>query len=88
MNLIIWLVIGAVLGKIACVAMRIEDRATVAFGIFVGVAGALFSGWLLTPLFGVRTSLRDFSAVGLLVAVFGAVVLLALSGYIARGRAR
>jgi uncharacterized membrane protein YeaQ/YmgE (transglycosylase-associated protein family) len=88
MNLIIWLVVGAVLGRIACMVMRVEDKQTVSFSMFVGIIGALLSGWLLTPLFGVATSLRTFSASGLLVAAFGAVVLLALSGFIARGRAR
>lgn len=88
MNLIVWLVVGAVLGRIACLVMRVEDKAVVASSIAVGILGALFSGSLLTPLFGFSTTLRDFSAGGLLVAAFGAIVLLALSGYIARDRTR
>ena len=68
--------------------MRTENQQTVFMNMVIGIIGALLGGWLISPLFGVGTTLRAFSAGGLMVAVLGAALLLALAGLIGRGRAR
>ncbi len=88
MNLIIWLVLGGVIGKVASMIMRTDGQQAVFMNMVIGIVGALLGGWLISPLFGVGTNLRAFSAGGLMVAVLGAALLLALAGVIGRGRAR
>ncbi len=88
MNLLIWLVLGAVLGKVVSAVAGSNDPQTVFMNMLIGALGALFTGWLVSPLFGLTTTLREFSAAGLLVALFGAGVLLGLTYVIGRGRMR
>lgn len=88
MNLIVWLVLGGVIGKVASVIMKTDSQQGIFLNMVVGIAGSLLGGWLISPLFGVTTGLRDFSASGLLVALFGALMLVALANLIGRGRPR
>ena len=50
MNLIIWLVIGGLLGWVARLIMRTDAQQGVVLNIVVGIVGALLGGWLLSPL--------------------------------------
>jgi uncharacterized membrane protein YeaQ/YmgE (transglycosylase-associated protein family) len=88
MNLIIWLVMGGLIGKVASMIMRTDAQMGIFLNMVVGIAGALLGGWLISPMFGVSTNLREFSAGGLLIALGGAVILLALANLIGRGRLR
>lgn len=88
MNLIIWLVLGGVIGKVASMIMRTDAQQGIFLNMVIGIAGALLGGWLISPMFGVSTTLREFSAGGLLVSLLGAVILLALANLIGRGRVR
>lgn len=77
MNLIIWLVVGGVIGWIASLIMKTDAQQGVILNVVVGIIGALLGGWLLAPLFGTGTiNQGDFSLSGLLVSLVGAVVLL------------
>jgi uncharacterized membrane protein YeaQ/YmgE (transglycosylase-associated protein family) len=89
MNLIIWLVIGGLLGWIASKIMRTDAQQGVILNVVVGIIGALLGGWLLAPLFGTGTiNSNDFSVAGLLVSLLGAVILLAIVNVFRRGRVR
>jgi uncharacterized membrane protein YeaQ/YmgE (transglycosylase-associated protein family) len=89
MNLIIWLVIGGLLGWIASKIMRTDAQQGVILNVVVGIIGALLGGWLLAPLFGTGTiNSNDFSVAGLLVSLLGAVILLAIVNVFRRGRGR
>lgn len=77
MNLIIWLVVGGVIGWIASLIMRTDAQQGIFLNVVVGIIGALLGGWLLAPMFGTGTiNQGDFSLSGLLVSLVGAVVLL------------
>jgi uncharacterized membrane protein YeaQ/YmgE (transglycosylase-associated protein family) len=52
MNLIIWLIVGGVLGWVASKIMHTDAQQGIVLNIIVGVVGALLAGLLLTPLFG------------------------------------
>jgi uncharacterized membrane protein YeaQ/YmgE (transglycosylase-associated protein family) len=89
MNLIIWLVVGGLLGWIASKIMRTDAQQGVILNVVVGIIGALLGGWLLAPLFGTGTiNSNDFSVAGLLVSLLGAVILLAIVNVFRRGRVR
>jgi uncharacterized membrane protein YeaQ/YmgE (transglycosylase-associated protein family) len=89
MNLIIWLVVGGLVGWIASMIMRTDAQQGVILNVVVGLIGALLGGWLLAPMFGTGTiNSNDFSLAGLLVSLLGAIILLAIVNLVRRGRVR
>ena len=77
MNLIIWLIVGGIIGWVASLIMKTDAQQGIFLNIVVGVVGALIGGWLLSPLLGAGTvNQADFSLMGLLVSLGGAIVLL------------
>lgn len=89
MNIIIWLIMGGIIGWLASLVMRTDAQQGIALNIVVGIVGAVLGGWLLSPMLGSATiNQSDFSLGGLLVSFLGAVILLALVNLVQRGRAR
>lgn len=89
MNLIIWLVVGGVIGWLASLLMRTDGQQGLLLNVVVGIVGALVGGWLISPLVGIPTiNQGDFSIGGLGVSLLGAVILLALVNLVRRGTAR
>ncbi|WP_425414776.1 GlsB/YeaQ/YmgE family stress response membrane protein [Pseudoxanthomonas dokdonensis] len=55
----------------------------------VGIIGSFLGGWLIAPLLGSGTANSgDFSLMGLLASLIGAVILLLIVNLFTRGRAR
>lgn len=89
MNLIIWLVIGGVIGWVASMIMRTDAQQGIILNVVVGIVGAMLGGWFLSPLLGAGTiNGNDFSLGGLGVSLLGAVILLAIVNLIRRGSVR
>lgn len=89
MNILIWLIIGGVIGWLASLVMRTDGQQGILLNIVVGVVGALLGGWLISPLVGAGTiNSGDLSLGGLGVSFLGAVILLAIVNLFRRGRAR
>lgn len=89
MNLIVWLVVGGLIGWIASLIMRTDAQQGIVLNIIVGIVGALLGGWFISPMVGVATINQGaFSAGALLVSLVGAIVLLAVVNLIRRGTAR
>jgi uncharacterized membrane protein YeaQ/YmgE (transglycosylase-associated protein family) len=85
MNLIIWLVVGGVIGWIASLIMKTDAQQGLFLNVVVGIVGALIGGWLLSPLVGAGTvNQGDFSLPSLLVSLVGAIVLLFVVNLIRR----
>ena len=85
MNLIIWLVVGGLIGWVASLVMKTDAQQGVILNVVVGIAGALLGGWLLSPLVGAGTvNQGDFSLMGLLVSLGGAILLLVLFNLVRR----
>lgn len=83
MNIILWLVVGGLIGWAASAIMR--TREGLALNVVVGIVGAALGGWLLSPLVGVSTiNQGNFSAGSLLVSLLGAVLLLVIVNWIRR----
>jgi uncharacterized membrane protein YeaQ/YmgE (transglycosylase-associated protein family) len=89
MNLIIWLVVGGVLGWLASIIMRTDAQQGIVLNVVVGIVGAALAGWLISPLLGVGTiNMNEFSFGALLVSLLGAIVLLAIVNVFRRGSVR
>jgi uncharacterized membrane protein YeaQ/YmgE (transglycosylase-associated protein family) len=89
MNLIIWLVIGGVIGWVASMIMKTDAQQGIILNVVVGIVGALIGGWVISPLIGAGTiNQSDFSLAGLFVSLVGAVILLAIVNLFRRGRVR
>lgn len=89
MNLIIWLVVGGLIGWIASMIMRTDAQQGIILNVVVGIVGAALGGWLISPLIGAGTiNMNDFSLGGLLVSLLGAVILLAIVNLFRRGSVR
>lgn len=89
MNLIIWLVVGGIIGWLASLIMKTDAQQGLILNIVVGIVGAFLGGWLLSPMVGAGTvNQGDFSLTGLLVSLAGAVLLLVLVNLLRRVAAR
>ena len=89
MGIILWLVIGGVVGWLASIVMGTNARQGMILNIVVGIVGAFLGGLLLAPLFGTGTiNQSDFSIGSLFVSFLGAVILLAIVNLISRRRVR
>jgi len=87
MNIILWLIAGAVIGWLASRIMGTNSQQGLILDIVVGVIGAFLAGWFLTPIFGIGTiNQNNFSLPALLVSLLGAVILLAIVRLFRRGR--
>ncbi|MFO0451405.1 MAG: GlsB/YeaQ/YmgE family stress response membrane protein, partial [Pseudomonadota bacterium] len=87
MNLIIWLVIGGVIGWLASIVMNRNAQQGIFLNVIVGIIGAFIGGFLIAPLFGTGTiNQNDFSLTSLLASFLGAVVLLAIVNLFTRRR--
>jgi uncharacterized membrane protein YeaQ/YmgE (transglycosylase-associated protein family) len=77
MNILMWLIVGGVLGWLASLMMKTDAEQGIVLNVVVGIIGAMLGGFLLAPLFGTGTiNSGDFSLAGLGVSFLGAVILL------------
>lgn len=79
MNLIVWLVVGGLIGWVASMIMGTDGRQGLILNVVVGIVGAFLGGWFLSGAFGSSTiNQGNFSLSGLIVSLLGAIVLLAI----------
>lgn len=76
MNIIIYLIAGAIVGYIASRIMRTNSQQGLLMDIVVGVIGAFLAGYFISPLLGVGTINDAVTIPTMLVTLVGAVVLL------------
>ena len=89
MNLIIWLIIGGVVGWLASLIMRTDAQQGIVLNVVVGIVGAFLAGWFISPMLGVGTiNQTNFSLPSVLVSLVGAVILLAIVNLFRRGTVR
>jgi uncharacterized membrane protein YeaQ/YmgE (transglycosylase-associated protein family) len=89
MGIILWLVIGGVVGWLASIVMRRDGSQGIFLNIVVGIIGAMLGGWLIGPLVGAPSINSGVLSIGsLLVSFLGAVVLLAIVNLFTRNRVR
>lgn len=74
MGVILWIVFGAFVGIVA--SMLMGNRDGLVMDIIIGILGAVLGGWLMS-LFG-KGGVTGFNLYSFLVALLGAVVLIAI----------
>lgn len=75
MNLIMWLGVGAIVGRLA--NSYTGKREGMVLDIIVGIVGAFLAGLLVAPLLGISTiNQNPFNFPAVLVSAGGAVILL------------
>jgi uncharacterized membrane protein YeaQ/YmgE (transglycosylase-associated protein family) len=89
MNIIIWLVVGGLIGWVASLFMGTDNRQGLVLNIVVGVVGAFLGGMLLGGFFGTSTINEGNLSPGAIgVSLLGAIILIAivklLRGVVAR----
>jgi uncharacterized membrane protein YeaQ/YmgE (transglycosylase-associated protein family) len=84
MNLIIYLLAGALVGYIASRIMHTNSQQGLLLDIVVGIVGAFLAGAFLSPLLGVGTINDAITLPTLLVSLLGAVGLLMIYKAVAR----
>jgi uncharacterized membrane protein YeaQ/YmgE (transglycosylase-associated protein family) len=79
-DLIIWLVVGGIIGWIASMIMRTNAEQGWVMNVIVGIVGAFLGGLIFRLLPGSSANINDgsFSIWSLLVSLIGAIVLLAI----------
>lgn len=87
MGWIIALIVGGIAGWLASLVMNRDASMGIFWNIVVGCVGSVV-GNLIANQFGIVGSVQEFSLTGLVVAVFGAVILLGIINLIQRGRVR
>jgi uncharacterized membrane protein YeaQ/YmgE (transglycosylase-associated protein family) len=89
MNVVMWLVVGGLIGWAASALLRTREGILV--NVVVGIAGAALAGQFLSPLIGASTrtiNQSNFSMTSLLVSFLGAVILLMIVNLVRRGAER
>ena len=87
MGWIIAIIVGGIAGWLASMVMNRDASMGIVMNIVVGCVGSLI-GNLIANQFGWAGSVQEFSITGLVIAVVGAIVLLAIVNLVQRGRVR
>ncbi|MBI5357377.1 GlsB/YeaQ/YmgE family stress response membrane protein [Candidatus Saccharibacteria bacterium] len=82
MNILIWIVFGAIVGWIASKIMDTDAEQGLIGNIVVGIIGAFIGGFVMQSLGG--SGVTGFNLGSLFVALLGSVILLAVYKAIAR----
>ena len=77
-NIIAWVVFGLIAGFIAKAIMPGRDPGGAIVTILLGIGGAIVGGFIGSALFGRNTADESFNILSLVMAVIGAIVLLAI----------
>lgn len=78
MNILVWIIFGAIAGWLASTIMGRNAQMGAIANIIVGIIGSVIGGFIMTA-FG-SAGVTGFNLYSMIVAVLGAVVLLFLAG--------
>ena len=56
MGIIVWLVVGGVVGWLASIVMRTDGQQGLILNVVVGIVGALLAGFVVSPLLGIYSA--------------------------------
>lgn len=88
MGWIIAIIVGGVAGWLASMVMARDGSMGIVLNIVVGIVGAILGNFLAGPLLGINTTIQTFNLPGFLVALVGAIILLAIVNLVQRKRIR
>ncbi len=73
MGIIIWLIVGGIVGWLASLIMKRDAQQGIILNIIVGIVGALIAGWIFGGGINQAITLTSFA-----YSLIGAVILLAI----------
>lgn len=79
MGIIVWLIMGGLVGWVASLIMGTDARQGIILNIVVGIVGALIGGWLIGPMVGTGSINEGITVMSFVVSLLGAVILLAIA---------
>ena len=85
MGIILWLIIGDVIGWLASIIMRTDAQQGIFLNIIVGIVGSFIGGLVIS---GGSINNAPLTVTSFLVSLLGAVILLAIVNLVRRGRVR
>ena len=85
MGIILWLIVGGVVGWLASLVMRTDAQQGIVLNIVVGIVGAFIGGLLLG---GGNINNSQLTLGTFLVSLVGAIILLAIVNLVRRGTVR
>lgn len=86
MGILSWLVMGALAGWVASILMKKKRSMGLIANIVVGIAGAFIGGFVME--FFNKGGITGFNFTSFLIAVLGAVILLAVVNLVTKGKIR
>ncbi len=88
MGIIVWLIVGGVVGWLASIIMRTDAQQGILLNVIVGIVGALLAGFIISPMLGIGTINQGVSIGTFLVSLGGAIIRLAIVNLFRRGSVR
>jgi len=88
MGILVWLIVGGVVGWLASIVMRTDAQQGILLNVVVGIVGALLAGFIVSSMLGIGTINQGISIATFLVSLVGAIILLAIVNLFRRGRVR
>ena len=88
MGILIAIIVGGVAGWLASMVMGRNASMGIILNVVVGVIGAFIGNLLLAPLLGFGGSIQTFDLGSFVIAILGAIILLAVVNLVQRGRVR
>jgi uncharacterized membrane protein YeaQ/YmgE (transglycosylase-associated protein family) len=85
MGLIVWIIVGGIIGWLASIIMRTDAQQGILLNIVVGIIGAFVGGLLIS---GGSINSAPLTITSFLVSLLGAIVLLGIVNLVRRGRVR
>ncbi len=85
MGIILWLIIGGIVGWLASIVMRTNAQQGILMNIVVGIVGAFLAGLIFN---GGTINEHALSGPNFLISLLGAIVLLAIVNMFRRGTVR
>jgi uncharacterized membrane protein YeaQ/YmgE (transglycosylase-associated protein family) len=88
MGIIVWLIVGGIIGWLASMVMKTDGQQGVLLKIIVGIIGAFIGGWI-GPMLGLGGGINGgITVMSVVVSLIGAIILLAIVNLFRRGRVR
>ena len=84
MGIIVWLIMGGLVGWIASLIMGTSAQQGIILNVVVGIVGAMIGGFLLGPLLGAGSINEGITIMSFIVSLIGAVILLAIVNFFQR----
>ena len=89
MGIIIWLIVGGIVGWLASLIMRTDGQQGIILNVVVGIIGAFIGGLLIGPMLGAPSiNSGEISVMSFVVSLIGAIILPAIANLFRRGRVR